>query len=1016
VSIAVVTAGVALLFSPAALVSAQQLPIRHYDVSDGLTHSGVKAIYQDAKGYLWAGTWDGLSRFDGYRFTNYGLEDGLEHSIINDVVEDRRGRLWVATNGKGVARLIEDAQTAPSLRHAASAPQVPKKFVSYLIDDTVPGANAVNTLFFDAQNTLWCLTDAGIYRAAVDSTGQLKFTLVLSRRDDEFLLLAALADSHGRLWFGGPDGVVQVEQDHVIRYRLEVGSGNDGIVSMVEDRHRRVLAAHPDGLIEFIAPMDSPAASSPGENIKRRGRWRRLPLALRPGQRVQTMLVDSGGTLWVGTSSGLIKFQDGQPTVYTAAQGLSNDDIVALGQDREGNLWIGTPGGLYKLSEERIVNFTKEDGLPHMWVGRIVEDHEGRIFASTGGRGGGGLVEIAGGNVVPIPGSQTPPFDNIKGRILQDRRGDWWIGTDEGLFRFQGPRLQLHQGKKFTAADGFTDKPIAYEQGIYEDPGGRIWISTWTGETGPDLYWFDPARRSHPLFQHISLEDIWPRGVVTQLMGDRSGTLWLNGGRLVNDKVAVLQPTEGLPETPALSLFQDSRGWLWLGSRRQGVSMTKNPAAERPTFSNYSTQNGLLSNTVRSITEDDSGRIYWGTEKGLNQFDPSTGRIRHITTAHGLAGDIITHCLKDRRGNIWVGTTSGVSKLTPHDERDPVPPPIYLSQIQAAGQNLSLPERGAQRLLEMTLPASQNNLRIEYVGLSFRGERALTYQYKLEGVDEDWTPPGGERAVNYARLSPSSYRFLVRAIHQEGGVSPEPAVFEFRILPPIWQRWWFLTLLGLGLAASGLALHRLRVRQALAMERIRRQIATDLHDDIGSGLSQVAILSEVAKRDASGPGHEMLTEVATLARTMRDSMSDIVWAVDPRKDHLADLVQRMRQVTFNLLETEGRPVEFHAPDEREVERIALAPDRRRHLLLIFKEAVTNIARHADATHVRIEIGVDAGTLSLTIGDDGRGFDPQNHDDGHGLHNLRQRSEALRADLRIESAPGHGTTVQVTVPL
>jgi two-component sensor histidine kinase len=729
------------------------------------------------------------------------------------------------------------------------------------------------------------------------------------------------------------------------------------------------------------------------------------------------MLVDFGGTLWVGTSSGLIKYQDGRPTVYTATQGLSNDDIVALGQDREGNLWIGTPGGLYKLSGEMVVNFTKEDGLPHMGVWRVVEDHEGRIFASTGGSGGGGLVEIAGGKVVPIPGSQTPPFNHIKGRILQDRRGDWWIGTEEGLFRFQGPRLQLRRGRKFTPADGFTDKPIAYEQGIYEDPGGRIWISTWTGETGPDLYWFDPARRSQPLFQHVSLEEIWPRGVVTQLMSDRSGALWLNGGKLVNEKVVALQPSVGLPEPTAASLFQDSRGWLWLGFRRHGVSMTKNPTADRPTFVNYSAQNGLLSNTVRSITEDDSGRIYLGTEKGLNQLDPSTGRIRHITTAHGLAGDHITYCLKDRRGNIWVGTTSGVSKLTPHAERDPVPPPrIYFSQIQAAGQNLSLPERGAQRLLELTLPASQNNLRIEYVGLSFRGERALTYQYKLEGVDEDWNLPRDERSVNYARLSPGSYRFLVRAIHQEGGVSPEPAVLAFRILPPVWQRWWFLTLLGLGLAAGGLALHRFRVRQVVAMERIRRQIATDLHDDIGSGLSQVAILSEVVKRDASGPGREVLTEVATLARTMREAMSDIVWAVDPRKDHLADLVQRMRQVTFNLLETDGRRVEFQAPDEREIERIALAPDRRRHVLLIFKEAVTNIARHADATHVRIEIGVDATTLSLTIGDDGRGFDPQNHDEGHGLHNLRQRSEALRADLRIESAPGRGTTVQVTVPL
>jgi signal transduction histidine kinase len=444
--------------------------------------------------------------------------------------------------------------------------------------------------------------------------------------------------------------------------------------------------------------------------------------------------------------------------------------------------------------------------------------------------------------------------------------------------------------------------------------------------------------------------------------------------------------------------------------------MTKNPTAERPTFVNYSAQNGLLSNTVRSITEDDSGRIYLGTEKGLNQFDPSTGRIRHITTAHGLAGDHITHCLKDRRGNIWVGTTSGLSKLTPHAEREPVPPPIYLSQIQAAGQNLSLPERGAQRLPEMTLPASQNNLRIEYVGLSFRGERALTYQYKLEGVDEDWNPPRDERSVNYARLSPGSYRFLVRAVHQEGGVSPEPAAFAFRILPPIWQRWWFVALIMGVLTSLAYALHRFRLRQVVAMERIRQQIATDLHDDVGSGLSQVAILSEVAKREASSAGAEMLTEVAELARAMRDSMSDIVWAVDPRKDRLADLVQRMRQVTFNLLEADRRRVEFLAPDEREMERIGLAPDRRRHLLLIFKEAITNIARHAQANQVRVEIELEAGALRLTIRDNGSGFDPQAQYDGHGLQSLRQRAEELKAHLEIESAPGHGTIIQVIVPI
>lgn len=335
--------------------------------------------------------------------------------------------------------------------------------------------------------------------------------------------------------------------------------------------------------------------------------------------------------------------------------------------------------------------------------------------------------------------------------------------------------------------------------------------------------------------------------------------------------------------------------------------------------------------------------------------------------------------------------------------------------MEVRRRGLPLPGTGAARLPQPALPSSQNGLFSGYVGPDFQCAQTLKVQYKLEGVDTDWSAPTEQRTVNNARLAPGSYRLLVRAINQDGATSPELAVLELRILPPLW-RWWFLVLLGVVLTAGAFALLRLRVRQIIALERIRRRIATDLHDEIGSGLAQIAILSEVAKREAAPAATGLLNETANLARAMRDSMSDIVWSVDPHKDRLADLAHRMRQATFNLLEAGGLRVEFQVPAEQEIERINLTPDCRRQLLLIFKEALTNIARHGRATLVRVEMALTAGELQLVIRDNGRGFDPQARCDGHGLHGIKQRAAELAANLEIISAPGHGTALQMTLPL
>ncbi|HVS81259.1 MAG TPA: two-component regulator propeller domain-containing protein, partial [Pyrinomonadaceae bacterium] len=981
-------------------VSAQKLSLRHYDVADGLAHSTVQAIHQDAKGYLWFATGEGLSRFDGYRFTNYGPRDGLGHLIVNAIAEDRRGRLWVGTNGGGVSRLIDDPGETLSLQQGAPQPATRPKFISFLIGNA-PGSNRVNALLFDADNNLWCATDGGLYRAAPGLNGDVKFEVVVPHAEvGEHM--PAFADRNGRLWFGVANDLIEVVQGRIIKYGPADEVGRYVITSATEDRQGRLFVANQHGVFEFIAPTNTGSS----------GLWKKLPVALNPDQLIWSLATDSTGALWIGTLNGLIKYQDGKQIVYTTAQGLSDNVIATFCEDRDDNLWIGTRGGgACKLSGELIVSFTKAEGLPDQGVAKVIEDRQGRIYASTGV---GGLVEIGAEKATPIEGSQLPPFNNVGTRILQDGQGDWWIGTDQGLFRFQGPELQLRHGRKFTQADGISEAAIlgpGVPWSLYEAPNGRLWICS----TDKNLYWRDPARQGREVFQHISLPAVSPFNFVRMMIGDRSGALWLGEmgllAKLTNGKIAMLQPTEGLPETDPRDFFLDSRGWLWIGLRFGGVSMTKDPGAAPLKFVNYSTQNGLASNTVWSITEDDAGRIYLGTGRGLDRLDPSTGRIHHFTIADGLAGDLIIYCLKDSRGNIWVATTTGLSKFNPRAERVVnSSPPIYLSRVNVAGEDLPLQETGALQMSGLALPASRNNLLVEFVGLDFQSEGALKYQYQLEGVDADWSPPTDQRSVNYARLAPGSYRFMVRAINREELVSLAPAVLEFRILPPLWQRWWFLTLATILVALAAAAIVRNRVARLIELERVRTRIAADLHDDIGSGLSRIAILSEVARHQVTveAPVGEPLAVIASASRDLVDSMSDIVWAINPNKDQLSDLVQRMRRFASDLFTARQIEFSFDAPAEKQP--LKLGVEVRRQVFLIFKEAVNNIARHSAGTEAQIELRIESRWLAMKVVDNGPGFDPAQISEGQGLASMRARAKTLGGELQIMSNYGKGTVV------
>jgi signal transduction histidine kinase len=257
----------------------------------------------------------------------------------------------------------------------------------------------------------------------------------------------------------------------------------------------------------------------------------------------------------------------------------------------------------------------------------------------------------------------------------------------------------------------------------------------------------------------------------------------------------------------------------------------------------------------------------------------------------------------------------------------------------------------------------------------------------------------------------------VRAVNRAGLVSPSPASVAFTMLPPVWLTWWFLTAAAVGAALLIYAAHGYRVRQLVEVERMRIRIATDLHDDIGSGLSQISILNELARRQLHGHdprASQPLDEIAAVSGEMVASLSDIVWALNPSHDRFSDLVARMRRFAFDVLGGRGIDVQFNGGDGPQ--GLRTSSDFRRQVYLIFKESVTNTARHAGCTRVAVELRVTNGRIEMRVSDNGVGYDPSSVARGNGLGNMRRRAKELAGEIDLRSELGRGAELILRAPL
>ena len=895
-----------------------------------------------------------------YSFERIDSGDGLSHNSVFAILQDRQGFLWLGTQD-GLNRY--DGYGFRVFRHDPN-------------DSASLSSNAVFALAEDADGALWIGTRGALNRYDPSTNSFSTFR----PEGTEMTIIDMTFDDKGMLWTKGvPDAVV---------HQFDPRTG-------------------------IFSPYQSSAF--PGPSSSRVKTVRSII-----GYLGQSVLEDASGQVWVGTTSGLHTFDTASqrlvPMVLTEGVSSIAQDVRALYQDQAGTLWVGTLSGLYRHDPNlkpfhfiRPVDYLDEpqDQSPIM---SIAQDSQGKLWL---GMLGGGVMQMdladrsARGYTLPHP---THPAEANQVWYVHVDSGDIvWLGTTAGLASFDPntTRFLWHDPPHPQRDDislivpGFSEHQL-----VVGGMGGIHQVDRGTGQrellVGADKLGLATSTWVEFLWLDKANQRIW-------MLSGHTGLIWVD---VPTQHISVPSATlnQSLAEHTGVTIHPANDGTYWVttenGLRRFSI--------RSGSYDAYFAPPDLPGTIIYSLLEDKaSGQFWMGTNQGVARFDPGTGRYRH----YDVPGQVEFNrrsALQLSDGRMLFGGLDGITVFNPHEIRDnTTKPPVVITQVQKSNQAGTTTLHPAFDT-PLTLRYDDNSMAITYAALNFTKAHKNQYRYRLAGLEKGWHDAGTRRRVDYANLPPGRYTFEVQGSNNDGLWNEEGATLALIIRPPFWQTWWFRLLVLMLVSGLLYAIYRYRVGQWMEMERLRLRIASDLHDDIGSKLSGMALMSELleAEPSLSEEARTDLRELGTSTREIIGDLRDIVWFIDPDHDQAGKTLEKMQQAARRLLG--GIDYTFDASGAQGVEQAPMA--FRRNLYLIHKEALNNIVHHAKAHNVVISLAVDTTHVRLQIEDDGVGFDLEAVDAGSGLKNMQRRTTEMNGTLTLKRCPKAGMTLTLTAPM
>lgn len=960
-----------------------------WKVSDGFTPGAILAIAQTPDGYLWLGTEFGLYRFDGVHAVPWRppAGQGLPALPVHSLLAAHDGTLWIGTDN-GVASWKDSKLT--------HYPDI--------------NGETIHSLLEDREGTIWSAGEKGFSPATICAIGQ---SVVRCYGKDGSLgvgwIVSLYEDRRGDLWAIGKNGIWKWKPGPPKFYPLPFGA--DYLDGIGEDDSGKLLIGIDGGIRRFFDGKIEPYP---------------LPDKVRPFT-TRTLLRDHDGGLWIAVyHEGLVHVHDGKLDVFRQTDGLSNDEVVALFEDRENNLWVSTNSGLDRFRDTAVATFSLNEGLSNGLARSVLADKDGSVWIATPG----GLDRWRKGQIIP--------YDNRDGKLnglsptslFQDSSGRIWVSTTHELGYLEGNRFvsvsSTYDGRMLDIAEDSAGNLWMADQqeGLLQINGGKLleripWGSLghkdfalslaadhrrgglWLGFYGGGISYFSHGRIQETYTAANGLGG----GTVTNLQVEKDGSLWAatDGGlsRMKAGRFVTLSRESGLPCNPVHWMMQDDDHSFWLDTPCGLVRVAR---SELETWTAAADENQAAKRMVHPIT-----------------FDSTDGVRVHEISYHAYNPTVT----KSMDGKIWFVPEDGVSVIDPHYlPFNKLPPPVHIEKVMADANSYDVSSG-------LRFPPLVRALTINYTALSLAVPEKVRFRYRLDGQDSDWREVVNERQVRYTNLAPGHYTFHVIACNNDGVWNEAGDFLDFSIAPAYYQTNWFrvfcaAAFLLLLWAAYQYRVHQLERQFDIGLEaRVdeRTRIARDLHDTLMQSFNALLLRLQTVSNVLPTQPDEAKRRVDRAIEQAANAITegrDALFELRSSTTASIELDRAISDFARELLSgsTSDPAPEFHL--QVEGTPTPLNPIVRDEVYRIATEAIRNSIRHASARRIEVEIRYDEHHLRLRIGDNGTGIDfailNNEHNGGRwGLRGMRERAKLVGGELEVWSQVNSGTEIELKIP-